>query len=337
MNLLPKAAWQIIMNGKDLTDKLNPLLLAATITEKSGNEADELSIDLNDKDGQTPLPPKGAIISVKMGWERGKGLPIGLVNKGTFKVNGRNSDGLKISIKAISADFAGEFSKRRNHSYKGKTLGDILQDIANRSGYTLLIDDTLRAIKSPDILRKNISDAALCRELGKKYDAVSSIKNQSLIFTKTGNPKTPKSNKILPTFQITKSQITIPYRFGDVEGDDCNGYEAEYHDKKTGQRKIISEGKDEKSTKKPQKLRKTYHNEDDAKQAAKSAAARRTRAKMALEVTLPLGRPDLSPNLTGEVNGFKDEIDAIKWRIKETTHTFTASNGLKTSISMENI
>ncbi len=335
-NELPLAHWRVTLGEKDLTQTLDPLLFKVSLTEKRGKEADQLEIEIWDKNGAVELPKKGVKIKCEIGWKRGKGLPLGLINKGTFKVDGRSLRGINgtINISAKSADFTGEFNKRRKHSYINNTLVQILDDIASRAGYSVICDDNLKTETIPSIIHNSQSDSTLLKELGKRFDAVATIKNDKLIFSKIAGEKTAKGTKT-PVFTIDVSDIEPKsFDYEDADRENCNGVEAEYHDRKTGQKKKILHGHDAKNPKPPQKLKKTHHNEKNARDHAKSHHQAAKRGAMKCSFQLPLGRPDLFPNAKIKLANFKKEISNTNWVIEEI-QTEMGASGLKTSLTLE--
>jgi hypothetical protein len=75
-------AFQIAIDGADITSKIAPRLISLTLNECGGNESDQLDLTLLDADGQLAIPPRGARIRVQIGW-----LNAGLVDKGVFTVD----------------------------------------------------------------------------------------------------------------------------------------------------------------------------------------------------------------------------------------------------------
>ena len=45
------ADWRVTLDGKDLSDRLRPRLVSLSLSEKRGDEADQLDIVLSDADG----------------------------------------------------------------------------------------------------------------------------------------------------------------------------------------------------------------------------------------------------------------------------------------------
>src|SRR3546814_4407383 len=83
-----KAAVRLTLDdGTDLSDKVNPRLISLSLTEKRGEEADSLEITLHNHHGQIAPPRRGAMLQLALGWEKGADVTVGMVNKGSFKVD----------------------------------------------------------------------------------------------------------------------------------------------------------------------------------------------------------------------------------------------------------
>ncbi|MFC2407272.1 MAG: hypothetical protein ACFNTM_06405 [Cardiobacterium sp.] len=79
-------------------------------------------------------------------------------------------------------------------------------------------------------------------------------------------------------------------------------------------------------------LKHTYNSEAEVKKAAEAELKRtKTRART-LSLNLAFGRAELFAEQPLKVEGFKPQIDAIRWFIKEITHTL-GDNGYTVQIS----
>ncbi|MCI4588596.1 phage late control D family protein [Sphingobium sp. BYY-5] len=323
--------WRVTLDGKDLTDRLRPRLVSLTLSEKRGDEADQLDIVLDDTDGMLSIPKEGALLSVQLGWKQGRDVTIGLVAKGSFKVDDVSHSGPpdQIRIRARAADFTSAIRNRREQSWKSTTLGAVLKDVAGRNGLTLKVAADLSAIALKSISQSRESDIAFLRRLGREHDAVATIKDKHLIFARKGAGATA-SGKALPT-------LTIARRDGDghiwqrQKRDGQEGVTASWHDRKGAKRQAVTVGKADGA----KTLRKLYPDEASAKRAAVAERNRLKRAPASLDVKLALGRPDAFPEARVTASGFKDEIDATTWLIAEVTHRLDNGGGFGTEVRME--
>lgn len=333
--VLPFATWAVSLDGTDLTAKINPRLLSATISQKREDEADQLDIVVDDGDGAFAIPTPGKLLKVAMGWARGTGLPQGLIALGTFKVDEAKWGGPpdKITIRARSADFTDAFRVRKERSFVGKTVNDVLGAIAADNGLTTAIDAALGAKTIPALGHGAKSDAAMLKALGKRFDAVATVKNGSLIFTPIGSGKAP-GGAALPGETIART-ATSTVEYERVERENYGGVVAVWHDKASGERKQVQAGGSSGSEAKPKRIRKVFANEADARHHAEAEHTRISRTKAKVTIDLAYGRPDLYPERPITLTGFKPEIDARQWIVAEASHTLDGSGGLKSKLTLE--
>ncbi|EIZ77784.1 phage-related tail protein [Novosphingobium sp. Rr 2-17] len=325
------ADWRITLDGADLTDRLRPILISLSLSEKRGDEADQLDIVLDDTSGRLAIPPEGAVLRLQLGWLRGRDVTVGLIDKGSFKVDDVAHAGPpdRITIKARAADFTSQIRNRRAHSWKNTTLGTVLTDVAGRNSLTPRIAPALASIALPTISQSRESDIAFLRRLGRENDAVATIKDKHLIFAPKGAGQT-SSGQALPTLTITRRDGD-GHNWQRQKRDGQEGVSATWHDKKAAKKQTVTVGKADGA----KKLRKIHPDEASAKRAALAERDRIKRAPATLDMKLALGRADVIPEARVTVTGFKPEIDGTTWLIAEVTHRLDKSGGFGTDIKME--
>lgn len=314
----------------DITAKVRPRLIALTLTEKRGDEADQLEITLDDSDGLLEMPKPGAVLRLQLGWLRGRNVTPGLIDKGSFKVDEVEHSGPpdQVRITARSADFTSDLKKRREQSWHDTTLGAIVNEVAGRNALQARCAPALASIQLKTVVQSRESDMALLRRLGREHDAVATIKAGSLIFAPVGSGQTA-TGKPLPA-------ITLGKRDGDrhsyrlAKREDAGGVTASWHDRKAGAKKSVTVGEE----KGARKLSRTYASEADARAAAQAAQKRAKRAPATFDYTLALGRADLAPEQKVTVQGFKADIDSTVWLIGEVAHSL-ADRGFATALKLE--
>jgi len=197
----PIPAWRVVLDGKDLTDRLAPRLLDLSLTESRGDEADQVDLRVHDHDGMLALPRRGVTLQVAIGFEGS-----GLFDKGTFNVDDVEHSGSPdiITIRARSADLTGAVRRRRERSWHDTTLGDILGAIAGEHSLRPAIAADLASIAVPHLDQANESDINLLTRLGRRFDAVATVKAGALIFAPIG-AGTTASGQPLPGVQITRA------------------------------------------------------------------------------------------------------------------------------------
>lgn len=329
----PKAAWRVTLAGQDLTEKLAPRLVSLRLSEKRGEAADELEIVLTDEDGKLAIPKEGARLAVQLGWERGTGVTPGLVAKGSFKVDEVSWDGPpdRITITARSADLAESFRTRKSRVHKDTTLGAIVGAIASAHGLAARCHPDLSGKAVTAAEQHNKSDMQFLRDLGRRYDAVATVKDGSLIFAPV-NATTTATGKAIPklTFARNSPRLGVKAGWRRAARDNAqDGAEAQYHDADAAQRKKASKGGAKK-----RRLKRVYASEQDAGHAAQAETQRLKRAAASLDLDLAYGDASASPGMRATVKGFKAEIDGQEWLVAEVEHTMGAS-GFHTSLKME--
>jgi len=331
--VLSKAQWKVTLDGRDLTELLDPLLISLSITEKRSEAADQLDLVLNDAAGTLEIPPDGARLHVSMGWARGSGLPIGLIDKGEFKVDEANFGGPPdvITIRARSADFTDAFRVRRERGFVGRSVKDVLGAIAADNGLSISVDGALGSKTIPALGSGAKSDGALLTALGKRFDAVATIKAGTLIFAPIGSGKTA-SGKPLPAIAIARRE-TGKVEYARVARAKYDGVEAVWHNKAGAARQTVQHG--HKGEGRAKRIRKVYASEADAKQAAEAEETRMSRRVATMKVPLSYGRPEIYPETPVTLSGFKPEINARTWLVESATHTMDGRGGLSTDLDLE--
>lgn len=353
------AAFKVVLDGSDLgepvqdiTGALGPRLISLAVSEKRGGEADQLDIVIHDHDGKMALPAEGARLTVAIGWASGAGVTPGMVDKGSFSVDEVEYSGSPdiITIRARSADFASGFRVRRERSDRDTTLGTVIRRVAADNGLTARIAPDLAGIAIPVLAQDQRSDMALVRDLGRRYDAVATVKARCLIFARIGSATTSTGLTIAPATIARSEGESFTYRR--VEREQADAVEARYHDQDEAKRDTVkvdakasgpnadtstdksAPSRGRRGDRAVRRLPKVYGSKDSAKAAAEGESSRIKRAGHAFEYQLGLGRPDLFPDRRIRVTGFKPEIDAKTWLIAEATHTLDAG-GLTTSLKLE--
>lgn len=360
---------KLTINGKPFNTDALSRIISISLTDKSGFEADELTVSLSDHDGKLALPPKSAEITIALGY-----IETGIVDKGSYKMTEVSWSGAPdtLHITAQSADTSDRFSEAKEKSWHKTSLKEIIESIAAANGYTPIIGKAYQDEKIDHIDQSNESDAAFLSRLAERYDAIATVKHGRLLFVSSGEATTA-SGQPLPTIRITRnSGDQYTFRYSNTES--YNAVRAYYIDKQTGKKHevVITEdnydpvkktvtttkqyktkrkdGKTHKTTtkevteikqadttgKKIKTLRHTYQSPKTAATGARAAYKKLKRGAMEFDISLAVGRPDVAPESPVTLQGFKPEIDAEKWVGKETVHTLD-SNGLTTAVKLQSL
>ncbi|MFV0625192.1 contractile injection system protein, VgrG/Pvc8 family [Sphingomonas sp. ac-8] len=332
------ADFRLTLDGEDLTDRVRPRLVSLRLSEKRGGEADDLDLVLDDSDGKLAIPRKGVRIRLALGWRCGADVNVGMVDKGSFTVDEASWDSAPdtVTIRARSADLTAGYRVRRERSHRATTLGAIVAQVASAHGYAPHVDPSLAAVPVDVLVQDQRSDMAMIRALGRRHDAVATVKNGRLILAPIG-AGTTSTGRAIAAATILRSDVDRA-TWRTVERDAYTKVEARWHDQDGATRKTVSAdvaGKNGGDDKKVRRLKRTYHSEADARAAAQAEAGRVARRGAELTLDLGFGRPDLYPERRVKVAGFKPQIDAAAWIIAKADHTFDGRGGLATALSLE--
>lgn len=316
-------------DGTDLAEKVKPRFLDAKLTEKRGGESDELNITLHNHDGELKPVKAGVFISLSWGWATGDGVPLGMVSKGRFKVDEVERSGPPdiVTIRARSADLSGQLRTRKNKLWKDTTVGAILNKIAGADGKTANVHPDLASLAVKAIEQHNKSDMQFVRDLGKRYDAVATWKDKTLVFMPIGAAATGNGNAI-PALRLTRRDGSA-WAFRHAQRNEHDGAEAQWQDTDQAKRKTVKTGGSSRK-----RLKKVYASEADAKTAADAQAKRDKRGAFTFEYDLAVADPSIIPNAKAALAGWDSEIDGISWLV-ESVETSLNAGGLTQKLSFE--
>lgn len=359
-------AYMLTLDGEDITQNFSDRLIGLTMTDNRGFEADQLDIALDDTDGLVELPPRGASLTLWLGWQGSA-----LVNKGSFTVDEIEHRGAPdtLTIRGRSADFRGALNSRREQSWHDTTLGVIVETIAQRNKLTVSVADSLKAIAIPHIDQTQESDAAFLSRLAERNGASVSVKAGKLLFLKAGSAMTA-SGKPIPQMTVERGDGDR-HQFAIADREAYTGVTAKWlhtKDPKPQKQKVKLKRKP-----KEQHLRALQHpkaaktstkakkkKEQEAREgeymagesdnvlelttiyATKAQAMRAAQAKWdkiqrgvaEFSITLATGRADLFPETPVAVKGFKRVIDEQAWIISRVVHSLNGS-GFTTGLELE--
>lgn len=333
-----KPAFRVTQSGKDITETILRNLQSLSVCDSRGGEADQLDVVLDDSDGRLDIPPRGALLSVALGWA---GSP--LIDKGTYMVDEVEHHGAPdvLTIRARSADLRAGLSTKRERSWHRTTAGKLVRIIAKENKLDVVITPALEAEPIDHIDQTAESDLNLLERVARMFDACVTVKAGKLLFVKMGAAMSAGGKPLQPA-SITR-QDGDKHRFNIADREAYTAVRAYYHDVHGAARgEVIEDGTKRKkgdkriapSTDNIKTLRHNYASRANATRAAKAAWDKLQRGVATFDLTLARGRPDLFAELPARVQGFKAPIDATEWLITKATHRLDGG-GLTTSLEME--
>lgn len=359
-------AFMLKLDNDDITQDFSDRLISLTMTDNRGFEADQLDIELDDTDGQIALPPRGATLTLWLGWQ-----DSALIKKGTFTVDEIEHRGAPdtLTIRGRSADFRGTLNSRREQSWHDTTLGQIVETIAARNKLTASVADMLKAVAVPHIDQSQESDAVFLSRLAERNGASVSVKAGKLLFLKAGSGKTA-SGKPIPQITLERGDGDR-HQFAIADREAYTGVTAKWlhtKDPKPQKQKVKLRRKPKeqhlralqhpKATKAPAKakskkeqearegeymageadnvleLTTIYATKAQAMRAAQAKWDKLQRGVAEFSISLAIGRADLFPETPIAVKGFKRVIDEQAWIISRVVHNLNG-NGYTTNLELE--
>lgn len=313
-------------DSKPLNEEILQRIISVTVTDNRANEADQLDITLDDSDGVLELPRRGVKINCQLGF-----IGEGVHDKGDFIVDETEWSGTPdtITIKASSANFKSNIKEAKSKSYHRKTFGEVAAEIVKNHNLTLVMTNELKNINLNHIDQTNESDLNLLARISKQNGAEMAVKKDRLLIFKAGSAKTA-SGKDLPSITLTRNDGD-QFRYSEQDREsDHTGVSASYHDTGKAKRENVTSGAEGKV----KKLKGTYANKEEAERVstAKMDEIKRQMAKFSM--TTAFGIPSISTETPTILNGFKPQVDKLKWIVEKATHSYSTS-GLTMQLELE--
>ena len=318
---------KLTADSKPLNDQVMARIMTLSVTDNKNLDADELTLTLDDHDGALALPKRGVKLQCWMGFE-----DAGIHDMGIYIVDSSEWAGTPdtISIRAKSADFKSSLKSGHSQSYHNKTLGEIAETVAKRQQLTLSIKPELVSIDVGHVDQTDESDIHLLTRLCHQYGAVVNIKHGKLLIF-TANSNVSASGHPLDITTITR-QTGDQFRYSvEDRQSDYDNVSASYQDTKTATRKTVNNNEAKTKTR---RLKGTYKSKEAATAAANAEAKRIKEEQAKFSITTAYAYPAVTTESPITLQGFKADIDALKWTVDKATHTYGKSSGLTTQLEL---
>ncbi|WP_150599093.1 phage late control D family protein [Pandoraea fibrosis] len=352
-DLVPVPIYRLTKAGKDITGSFDGRLISLTLEENRGFEADRLDIELDDSDGALELPSRGAKLALAIGWKH-----EGLIDKGVYTVDEISHQGPpdRLVIRARSADLRSGLTTKREKSYHGISLLDLVNLIAGRHNLGAMVASSLANQFLSHLDQTGESDASLLTRVAKMFDGIATVKADKLLFAKVGQALSASGKPLTPVTIVRQSGDQHHFSVADRESfDSVVAYYQDTRAAKKGQ-VVVTAVAETSTARSPSKkkgmpakngppvveptgntkeLRHTYANKTNAMRAARAEWQRIQRGVASFSWTLACGNPELFPEVPATVRGFKPQIDSTEWILAKATHTIDSSGGYTTALELE--
>ena len=315
-------AFRITVGGQDASGAVGDRLLSITVTDNDGGTADQVVIDLDDRDGRIAMPDMEAKLEVSLGF---KGQALALL--GVFAVDGVGGEGPAgaMRITGTAADLKSDIRAPRTRAWEGKTLSDIVRTIAGEAKLKPVVGASVASAAWEYLAQTAESNLNFLTRIAATLDATAKPAGGALIVQRRGEGKTAAGDVLTPPV-ITPARLarwtwTLDGRevYGAVEAQWCNV--------NGGALNKITVG----SGTPRRALRHVYQSEAEARRAAQATLSGAARAAMSVSAELSGFEPRLLAGATAQLAGpgLRPEL-AGEWQITKVTHRLDAS-GLITS------
>ena len=320
-----KPGFTITAGNEDITAKLRDRMISLRVIDVAGWRSDEASFILDMRDGKLAVPPLGASLEVKLGYPD-KGLWL----TGSYIVDSLDVSGppAKMEIIARATNFLGKMKAPTSETWHQMTIGQIVSEVADRTGLTATVAKELADIPIPHIDQTAESYMHFLTRLSRDYGAIFKVANDRLLFLKAGVAQSA-AGLPLPAISIGKTDI-INWRYGATGRNRFDGVKARWRDIDANMAMTYIAGFDGDVVK---ELTFAYPTAEAAKAAADAAFEKLQRREEKLELTI-VGNPAARAMFPVTVDGLGKPLDSADWLIQRAEHDYS-SRGLISRLTLE--
>ena len=323
--------WDMLWNGKNVTDYLTPYVLSVTYEDVYHGESDTIEITIENRDLrwlQNWYPEKGDTVVLNIGYKDEPHLPCGEFEIDEIEFSGSRTSGDTVHLRGIATPFKKSIREKRTIAYENVTLSKIVRLIAERNGMNAVIElDADPTFKRID--QKQKADLTFLRELAEKYNASVKVQGNTVYFISNDRLKERK-----PALTIERKDV-ISYSLRDKTHNIYKGIIITYHDPKT--KKLLKYREDWTGYKAGAdylKINEKIESLEEAKIRARAERHKYDSKERTGRITMP-GNPQIMAGLVIALNGF-GLMDG-NWLIERTRHTISRMGGWVTELEVRRV
>ncbi|WP_372830504.1 contractile injection system protein, VgrG/Pvc8 family [Pontibacterium sp.] len=319
---MEQANYKIVADGEDITGLIRDRFISLSVTDAPGEASDTMTLELDNRDQRLPLPATGAALQVWIG------MGESLVFKGNYQVSELEEpleeDVLTIHGKA--AKMKGSLKAPRNASYDKITLQALVDQIAQRHGYTPKVSADFAAHRFEHIDQNAESDMSLLTRLARDLGAIVKPVADHLIVVKRGESRSV-SGQALPVITIADPQNSKG-RVAIQERDDYQSVVAQWFDESAQKKVSVTAGEGAPVY----TMRGQYSDAATATAAARSKLGQLQRGKRTLDLDRPLAA-EIVPDCTVNLVNHKASANGA-WLADQVTHTIRSGEIGNTTVQL---
>ncbi len=312
-------SYRIILDNKNITDRISPKLESLTVSDNTGVETDTVEIVI---DGKNIKPPEeNSKLEVAFGYKDN------LIDMGQFIIKKTVLKGppdiLTITGTALGA--MESMTSQRAEVWEETSVAEIIETIASRNNLVARVAQIYQNITINHIDQQE-SDNAFLKRLSDDYNGIFKPISGYLVFVEKGSSKTA-SGALLPQVSVTKH---IDHNYSNGKSNAYTGVRTFWWDDEEEKRKSVLVG----SAGNVYQHRFNLRDEATAKSVAESKFKKIKRVGRKLMISVE-GKPQYSCERICNVKNVSPEIDG-KWLITSVKHVINSS-GYISRIEFENL
>jgi phage protein D len=318
--------WTLTADGTDISSRLGEFLVSLVVSDKSGLESDELTVEVADPRSEIAWPRHGARLAIALGYAH-----TGAVSMGEYTVDEieLSNPPRRWSIRARAAELREPALKaRRTRSWESTTVGAVIADVAKGARLVGKVSPALASKSIARLDQTNESDLALLTRLSRQFDAISTVKAGVLLFTPRGKGQAV-SGQALPAITLKPEDVT-EWRVSLADRDSYTAVEARWYDRDAAEEVWTRAGQGDGDA--VFRLRRTYTDRAAAQAAAEAKLGALGRGTALLTLSLP-GMTALAAETPLTLVGFGDGVDG-RWVLTSAEHRIEGG-GYRTSVEGE--
>lgn len=309
--------FRIEANGGDITNLIADRLVSLRISEQAGQQSDSLEITLDDRDKRIPVANSGTWLRVWLGYSKPVYMGAFAVDEVELSMGPRS-----MVIRATASNTAPTLVKeQRTQSWHGKTLGQVVQEIAQRNNLIPVIKGNLASVQLKHEDQTNESDQSFLTRLAEKYRATIKPADGRLVVVPRGD-KDNAGNVTIKQKEVTSWRATLKNRgaYGAVK--------AKWLDRSVNKEKVYTAGETGGSLPAYEE-KQLFKTQAEAQKAADSRLQSLRAGEVRISLQMP-GRPEVNAEGLVTLQEFREYVDGT-WNVKSITHDL-GSGGYVTTV-----
>jgi len=320
-----EAAWGLVWSGKDVTADLKPYVVSIRYTDDLQDESDELTIELEDRDGLFRgdwFPSRGDLVELTIGY-----AGESMARMGSFEIDEISFNGPPdmVSVRCLAAGIKAALRTDGDEAWENKTLLAIAADVAQKNGLKLVGSGQATGRVYDRVTRHREAPLAFLNRLGWEEGIIFTVKDRQLVWHDQAELDGAPVAAVIERTAISGYGLTI------VASTLYSECVVSYHDpvrkeliKATAKAAGIPCGE-------TLSLVLRCDNADQAQGKADAALRRANGAQLDGQLWMP-GDPAFRAGMNIQLQGFS-RLDRIT-QILRVDHGVTRSSGFTTSVSV---